>query len=213
MATGRWFGPFTGQTFTQASDVDVDHMVPLKNAHDSGGWAWSAAKKRDYANDLANLQHLIAVDDATNQSKGARGPEAWRPPLQSYWCTYALDWIEIKNTWALTVTSAEWAALASMLATCPGVGVTLTPSGASVTPTPTPMSTPIPSPTATSGYPIGSRTGVPVLYDPLGPDRDCGDFATWAQAQDFYETAGGNNAHGLDRGNDGIACESLPGAP
>ena len=72
-------------------------MVPLKNAHDSGGWAWSATRKRDYANDFANPQHLIAVDDGTNQSKGARGPEAWKPPLQSYWCRYALDWIGIKR--------------------------------------------------------------------------------------------------------------------
>ena len=209
VATGIWEGPYTGQAFTQASDVDVDHMVPLKNAHDSGGWAWSATRKRDYANDFANPQHLIAVDDGTNQSKGARGPEAWKPPLQSYWCRYALDWIGIKNTWTLTVTSAEWTALESMLVTCPGGSPSITPSVVVLTPTSSP------TPTPASGYPIGPRTGVPVLYDPFGPDRNCGDFSTWAQAQDFFEGAGGpaSDPHRLDGDKDGTACESLPGGP
>jgi hypothetical protein len=95
-------------------------MVPLKNAHDSGAWAWSAARKRDYANDLSDPQHLIAVDDGTNQSKGARGPGEWNPPLESYWCHYAVDWVSIKVRWELTVTVAEWNALLEMLSTCLG---------------------------------------------------------------------------------------------
>jgi len=68
---------------------------------------------------------------------------------------------------------------------------------------------------AAPGRPIGRRTGQPVLYDPNGPDRDCGDFRTWAEAQDFYEAAGGpeRDPHRLDTDRDGIACESLPGAP
>ena len=46
-------------------------------------------------------------------------------------------------------------------------------------------------------------------------DRNCSDFDTWREAQDFYESEGGpaSDAHGLDRDGDGIACESLPGAP
>ena len=50
--------------------------------------------------------------------------------------------------------------------------------------------------------------------DPAGPDRDCGDFPTWRQAQDFFEAAGGpaRDPHRLDADHDGIACESLPGA-
>jgi micrococcal nuclease len=77
----------------------------------------------------------------------------------------------------------------------------------------TPTRTPITTPTIT-GLPIGTRTGKPVLYDPSGPDRDCGDFPTWAEAQDFYEAAGGpaTDRHRLDGDSDGIACETLPGA-
>lgn len=147
--TGTWVGPFTGETFTLASDVDVDHMVPLKNAHESGGWAWSAERKRDYANDMSNPQHLIAVQDNANQSKGAQGPEGWKPPDQTYWCRYAVDWIEIKVTWEITVTSAERAALEAMLDTCPGGSPLVSESASTPTATSTVTVTPAPA-TATA---------------------------------------------------------------
>ena len=51
--SGRWYGAFTGTYFEDPGDVDVDHMVPLKNAHNSGGWDWSPAMKEEYANNLA----------------------------------------------------------------------------------------------------------------------------------------------------------------
>ena len=97
VATGRWYGSFTGTYFEDPGDVDVDHMVPLKNAHNSGGWAWGPAMKEEYANNLGDDDHLIAVQDRANQSKGARGPDEWMPPDESYWCQYATDWAEIKE--------------------------------------------------------------------------------------------------------------------
>lgn len=56
-----------------------------------------------------------------------------------------------------------------------------------------------------------STSGYSGPYDPFGPDRDCGDFSTWSEAQAFYEAAGGpgSDRHDLDRDRDGIACESL----
>ena len=208
---GRWFGVYTGQTVTEASQLDVDHMVPLKNAHLSGGWQWDAVQKKTYANDLNNPEHLVAVTAGANRSKGASGPESWRPERTDYWCEYATDWITIKNRWGLSVTSAEWNALVEMLQTC-GISSPSIIASPTASPTSIPTETATPSPTITSQQ-IGPRTGVPLLYDPLGPDRNCGDFPNWAHAQDFYEAAGGNNAHGLDRNRDGIACESLAGAP
>ncbi len=50
--------------------------------------------------------------------KGSRGPEEWRPPDETYWCTYAVDWISIKGRWDLTATDGEWKALRDMLDTC-----------------------------------------------------------------------------------------------
>jgi hypothetical protein len=118
VATGDWYDPYTGQTWTLASDVDVDHFVPLANAHASGGHAWDAARKRAYANDMVDPDHLIGVEDNVNQSKGASAPDTWKPPRVAYWCTYATDWVEIKIRWDLTVTQTEYDALEDMLATC-----------------------------------------------------------------------------------------------
>jgi hypothetical protein len=50
--------------------------------------------------------------------QGHRSPDAWKPPLSSFWCTYAKAWTRVKYVWALSVTSAEKAALTSMLKTC-----------------------------------------------------------------------------------------------
>jgi hypothetical protein len=77
-----------------------------------------AATKHAYANDLADADHLIAVTDNVNQSKGDRGPEEWKPPYTGDWCRYATDWATIKKTWSLTVTQPEYDALTSMLTTC-----------------------------------------------------------------------------------------------
>ena len=116
--TGRWFGVFTGAYFEDPGDVDVDHMVPLKNAHNSGGWDWSPAMKEEYANNLGDDDHLIAVQDNANQSKGARGPDEWMPPDETYWCQYAQDWAEIKARWKLTMTDPEAESVTEMLGTC-----------------------------------------------------------------------------------------------
>ena len=116
--TGRWYGVFTGAYFEDPGDVDVDHMVPLKNAHNSGGWTWSPAMKEEYANNLGDDDHLIAVQDNANQSKGAKGPDEWMPPDETYWCQYAQDWAEIKARWKLTMTDPEAEAVVEMLDTC-----------------------------------------------------------------------------------------------
>jgi hypothetical protein len=115
--SGSWHSPYDGATWTAASDVDIDHVVPLKNAWESGAWAWTTAKRESYANDLTDPQ-LIAVTDNVNQAKGDRSPDAWKPPLTSFYCTYAEMWTRVKYVWKLTVTSAEKSALTTMLGGC-----------------------------------------------------------------------------------------------
>ena len=113
--TGRWYGAFTGTYVDAPGDLDVDHLVPLKNAHDSGGWRWSPEKKSEYANYLENQDHLIAVTARANRSKGAKGPEDWRPPEQGYRCEYAVNWTEIKSRWVLMMTRKESRSVVEML--------------------------------------------------------------------------------------------------
>ena len=118
VALGRWYDPFTAETLTDATKLDVDHMVPLKNAHDSGGWAWNKKRKSDYANYMKYEDHLIAVTASANRKKGAKGPDGWKPSNKAHWCDYATDWIEIKVEWDLTATELEWTALEEMIGTC-----------------------------------------------------------------------------------------------
>ena len=128
---GRWYDAYTNTIFTVAHDLDVDHFVPLSNAHSSGGTGWAPDRRQDYANSLADADHLIAVSASANRSKGNRAPDAWKPPNQGYWCEYAYDWIRIKYAWGLSATQSEWDALQSMIATCP-VGFTYANAAGSV---------------------------------------------------------------------------------
>lgn len=118
VATGEWLAPYSNVLVTDATTLDVDHMVPLKNAHDSGGWAWDKDKKADYANETGYGNHLIAVTASANRQKGAAGPEKWKPLNKDYWCDYAISWVQIKARWGLSATEDEWAALQEMLQAC-----------------------------------------------------------------------------------------------
>ncbi|KAL5351812.1 hypothetical protein V496_05534 [Pseudogymnoascus sp. VKM F-4515 (FW-2607)] len=115
--SGTWVSPYDGATWTAASDVDIDHMVPLSNAWKSGAASWTTAQRQGFANDLTNPQ-LLAVTDNVNQSKSDQGPEDWKPSLTSYHCTYAKMWVKVKSVYDLTITTAEKSALTTMLNTC-----------------------------------------------------------------------------------------------
>ena len=98
--TGRWWAPHLRHHLGNPQHIDVDHHVPLKNAHVSGGWRWDAATKEEFANYLGDPAHLVAISARHNRSKGARGPEEWAPPDNFLWCDYATDWARIKERWS-----------------------------------------------------------------------------------------------------------------
>lgn len=112
---GDWFSAYDGVTTDDPSTFDVDHLVPLANAHDSGGWSWDAGTRRQFANDQANLW---VVSASSNRSKGARTPDQWRPARSEVWCEFAIRWTSVKVAWGLTATSSERDALGQMLDTC-----------------------------------------------------------------------------------------------
>jgi len=118
---GKWYDYYLNKFVDDPSGLDIDHMVPLHNAHVSGASLWPLETKINFYNDLNDPQHLIAVSSSANRSKGSRGPEVWRPENQDYWCQYAYSWIEIKARWNLSVSDIEFAALEEMLTTCEGL--------------------------------------------------------------------------------------------
>ena len=59
VVSGNWLGAYSGDVFTDASLLDIDHLVPLKEAHESGGFDWDADRRRDYANDLSDPTPLL----------------------------------------------------------------------------------------------------------------------------------------------------------
>ncbi|CAM5724726.1 hypothetical protein SGLAM104S_10110 [Streptomyces glaucescens] len=115
--SGSWYSPYDGATWTAASDVDIDHLVPLAEAWDSGADSWTTSRRQAFANDLTRPQ-LLAVTDHVNQAKGDQDPATWMPSRTTYRCTYVRAWVQVKYYYGLSVDSAEKSALQSHLAAC-----------------------------------------------------------------------------------------------
>ena len=116
--TGSWFSSYDAVVITDSSKLDMDHMVPLKEAWDSGANAWSADRRQAFANDLDLQVALIAVSASSNRSKSARDPAEWLPTNVSYRCQYAEDWMAVKVKWELSVDAKEFEALRGVSVEC-----------------------------------------------------------------------------------------------
>ena len=121
---GKWLSIYDNVEVTEASKLDVDHMVPLAEAWDSGASSWTAEERQMYANDLTDPRHLISVTGASNRSKSDRDPAEWMPTNKSYQCTYLANWVSIKVRWSLSVDEKELNAIKSIK--CPKNKITLT---------------------------------------------------------------------------------------
>lgn len=114
---GTWIDPYTGETFTNPSDLDIDHMIPLGYAARAGGQSWDSDKKMNYANDLTYEYHLIAVSASANRSKSDRGPSEWKPREQ-FQCQYGIAWTVIASKWNLSLQDADKKEIQSLLTKC-----------------------------------------------------------------------------------------------
>ena len=115
---GRWVSKYDGVSTTDPSTFDIDHLVPLAEAWQSGAWRWDANTRMRYANDLGYAADLIAVTAHANRSKGDREPQSWLPPRASFDCTYMAWWVAVKWRWQLRVNAAEKSFLTARLSTC-----------------------------------------------------------------------------------------------
>ncbi|WP_432104455.1 HNH endonuclease family protein [Streptomyces sp. bgisy091] len=120
---GVWLSYYDEVEVTEARKLDIDHMVPLAEAWDSGAYDWTAERRQAYANDLGSKRSLVAVTAKSNRSKSDQDPATWLPPADSAHCTYAADWTGTKLRWALTVDDKERAALLKLAEACPDTTV------------------------------------------------------------------------------------------
>lgn len=117
---GKLADPYSGKWIDfrkeDASKVQIDHVVALEDAWQSGAYNLSKETREALANDPDNL---LAVNGHDNMAKGSKSADQWMPPNSAYACTYASKQVQIKTRYALTVTTPEKQALADALATCP----------------------------------------------------------------------------------------------
>jgi hypothetical protein len=104
---GLWPDPYTDLTYTESKDIQIDHVVPLRNAYMSGAYSWTAESRCLYANFLGDKEHLLSVLGRENMKKSDRSPEKYMPPNEKFACHYLKTWLQIKFTWGLTMTLAE----------------------------------------------------------------------------------------------------------
>lgn len=123
VAKGRWSSYYDRATWVNPADVDIDHLVPLAEAWDSGARAWSTPRRQAYANDLGDPRTLIAVTDNVNQAKGDQDPSTWLPTYDV--CRYVQEWTAVKIRWGLTVDTIEKATLTRKAAKCANVTLTV----------------------------------------------------------------------------------------
>lgn len=107
VGTGLWFDPYTNRNYTQANQLQIDHVVPLKNAYISGGFQWDWRTRCAYANFMGNKFHLRAVESSTNMAKGDNTPVHFLPPNRAFTCEYLSDWLKIKMIWRLMMSEQE----------------------------------------------------------------------------------------------------------
>ena len=186
VVAGDWVSPYDGARWSSPTDVDIDHVVALKEAWDSGAWAWSSATRKAYANDTSDKRTLLAVTDNVNQQKSDKDPSNWVPPLKSNLCTYLGNWISVKARWNLSMDQSEWGRIKNLLnSSCAGLviapwseaplmGTKLTSPAAT---SPTVNSPAATSPTATS----------PAATSPAATSMGSATSVVVAPTNDFYQ--------------------------
>ena len=222
---GDWYSIFDGVTHSGSpSELDIDHVIALAEAWDSGASTWDSATRRRFANDPA---HLVAVTASSNRSKSDADLADWRP-IRSAWCVTATITAEVKAAYGLSVDPAEYDAIAEMLATCGApdqITIGVAPVGAVpvVTAAPTtsvPPTTAQPPPAASEGE-AGDDASVEDCVDintasvesldaivHIGPSRaaDIVALRPFTSVEDLTRVSGIGDARLADIVAEGLAC-------
>jgi hypothetical protein len=107
IVAGDWYSPYDAQTWDDPGELQIDHVVALKEAWDSGAWSWDHDRRVAFANDLQDPRTLRAVTSRANASKSDKDPSNWLPPNEADVCAFLSDWIAIKARWSLSMDQSE----------------------------------------------------------------------------------------------------------
>jgi hypothetical protein len=182
--------PYTGTTIRfvlgGASEIDIDHLVPLSDAWQKGAARWSAGKRLAFANDpLA----LLAVDAGTNRSKGDGDAATWLPPDKAFRCQYVARQVAVKLKYGVWVTKAEREAMVRVLSRCP--------------------TTPLPGPGSAPTVAALPRSSAPPPRPPTSSSSTYYANCDAVRAAGAAPLRAGQPGYSrkLDRDGDGVACE------
>jgi hypothetical protein len=142
---GKWRSYYDGVITRRSTTFDIDHLVPLAEAWDSGARRWSAGTRERYANDLGDPRSLVAVTASSNRTKSDQDPAEWMPRLAK--CQYVRQWVVVKLRWSLKVNSSEKRALLEQASRCTNRLLTVHRAGIAFSA----GTTPVTSTTNTSG--------------------------------------------------------------
>ena len=202
VVAGDWYSVYDAVAWSDPAELEIDHVVALKEAWDSGAWGWTPERRSAFGNDLADARSLRAVTAAVNQDKSAADPSNWLPPDPGFVCTYLSDWVSIKARWSLSMDQSEHGRIRNLLTDrCPDQTIAPWPDTASPGP---PVTSPpvvvVPPPLSPAG---GCDPSYPdVCIPPSPPDLDCGDI-TFRRF-----TVLPPDPHRFDGDGNGIGCES-----
>ena len=120
VVAGTLLDPYSNKLITfdlskSASTIDIDHVVALSNAWQTGAFQLTLNQRTNFANDPLNL---LAVDNKLNRQKGDGDAATWLPPYKSYRCTYVARQVSVKAKYKLWVTAPEKAAITKLLEGC-----------------------------------------------------------------------------------------------
>jgi hypothetical protein len=122
VVSGTLVDRYSGETINfvrgdvSSMEVQIDHVVALSNAWQTGGFQLTLAQRTALANDPLNL---FAVKGKLNLQKSDGDAATWLPPLKSFRCAYVAQQIAVKAKYSLWVVPPEKAAIVAILAKCP----------------------------------------------------------------------------------------------
>lgn len=116
--SGRWLSLFDGKTLTAVGDLDVTHLVALREAWESGAWEWDRKTRNAYLNDLKHAETLIGVSDESEDARDDKDPGGWLPSNDAFLCDYLRNWVYIKTIYKLSVDAGEREAIAAAALYC-----------------------------------------------------------------------------------------------